>query len=135
LCLEGKLRCLQGLPQRGRQDEKHVRLATLIVREFLKEQLPEMNTRSGLNLVERVARGAWSEGGLHAWYKHRIQIEAAVPIVSIESLPDPRWQQFLSIRAPQLHEQLQQRRRQYQHVMAHIEERRTQKQQTSEQDY
>jgi hypothetical protein len=132
LCLEGKLRCLQGLPQAGRQDEKHVRLSTLIVREFLSEQLPVVNPRTGLNLVERVVRNAWSESGLYAWYHYGIEVKAAVPIELIQSLSEAQWQQFCQIRMPQIAEQLRKRQEQYQQVMAQIEQRQAQKQSSQE---
>ncbi|URD53468.1 hypothetical protein [Chroococcidiopsis sp. CCNUC1] len=37
LCLEGKLKSLRGLPQWGRQDKKHVEMAILCVKEFVKD--------------------------------------------------------------------------------------------------
>ena len=134
LCLEGKLQCLQGLSQLGRQDEKHVRLSILIVREFLREQLPALNTRTGLNLVERVARSSWSQAGLHAWYNHDIEVEKAIPIEIIRELSAPQWEQFLTIRAPQIDEQIRKRRGQYQQVMKQIERRSEKRQQNPEQE-
>lgn len=117
LCLESKLKCLQNLDQTTRQDEKHVRLAVLILESFLSEQLAQSLTRQVLNLVERLVDNAWTDAGLNAWYRYGIQIETAIPLAQIQTLDNPQWQSFHGIRWPQIHTHLSTRRSRYKQLM------------------
>jgi hypothetical protein len=117
LCLEGKLKCLRGLDQSTRQDEKHVRLAVLILHAFLTQQLANQSSRSVLNLVERIVDNTWTDAGLNAWYRYGIEIEAAIPLTTIRASEDSRWQSFYSIRWTQIYDRLTMRRSQYQQLM------------------
>jgi hypothetical protein len=67
LCLEGKLRCLRGLPQQGRQDLKHVQILIWCVREFLYDLAVTLPERIGLKLVERILASALTEDGSSAF--------------------------------------------------------------------
>jgi len=69
LCLEGKLKCLRGLPQFGRQDLKHVKMSILCLNEFIKDISAYQESRPVLKLVGRVLDSALREDGLSAWYR------------------------------------------------------------------
>jgi hypothetical protein len=121
LCLEGKLKCLRGLPQGGRQDLKHVKIATLCVREFLTDICINQKPRTGLKLVERVLENALREDGLSAWYRHQVEVESAIPLESIAELTDEKWVRFSETRLPQIEAQIQLKRQKYLGLMQHIE--------------
>ncbi len=113
LCLEGKLKCLRGLPQSERQDLKHVKMSLICLQEFLKDCCQSMSSRSGLKLVERVLQNALREDGLSAWYRHGIANESAIPIDTIINLDDEKWQRFYKIRFPLFREQIDIKRERY----------------------
>ncbi|BAU15488.1 hypothetical protein LEP3755_60470 [Leptolyngbya sp. NIES-3755] len=115
LCLESKLKCLRSLDQTARQDEKHVRLAVLILRAFLTSQLANQSTRSLLNAIERIADNIWTDAGLNAWYQYGIEIETAIPIEEIQQ--SPQWQAFTSIRWAQIIDRAATKRSQYAQLM------------------
>lgn len=123
LCLEGKLRCLRGLPQGGRQDIKHVAISILCIKELLTDLTRKDEPRSGLKLVERVLEGALREDGLYAWYRYGICIEEATPIDTIRELTDEKWQKFCDIRFPQVIEQVRVKRNRYVEIMNRIASR------------
>lgn len=117
LCLEGKLRALRGLPQQGRQDLKHVKMAIFCLREFLSDFCQRSEPRSGLKLVERTLGSAVREDGLSAWYRHEIQIETAIPFETIATIAEEKWQRFRQQRLPQLMRQIATKRQHYQALM------------------
>jgi hypothetical protein len=117
LCLEGKLRCLRGLPQQNRQDLKHSKILIICVNQFLAEFIPVNSSRLGLNLVERVLNNGLREDGLSAWYHHQIKIEDAIPFDIIVQLQDEKWAKFSQLRLPQIKEQIQNKRLHYQEIM------------------
>lgn len=117
LCLESKLKCLRGLDQTARQDEKHVRLSILILRAFLTSQLSTQPVRSLLNLIERIADNLWTDTGLNAWYEYGIEVEAAIPISAIQEQSAPQWQAFMSIRWKQIIDRATTKRSQYAQLM------------------
>jgi hypothetical protein len=119
LCLEGKLKCLRGLDQTTRQDEKHVRLSLLIMHEFLLAQLMTQPPRSLLNLIERMIDNFGTDAGLHAWYRYGISLEAAIPITALQTKPDAQFHSFLERRWPQVIEQISLKRSRYQALMQH----------------
>jgi hypothetical protein len=125
LCLEGKLRCLRGLPQGGRQDLKHVVMSTLCVKELLRNLIRKDEPRSGLKLVERVLGSALREDGLSAWYHHGICIESAIPIDTLRELTDEKWQRFCETRFPQVMEQVSVKQNRYLEIMNRIKTRTT----------
>ncbi|MGG6268178.1 hypothetical protein ACQ4M3_33245 [Leptolyngbya sp. AN03gr2] len=122
LCLESKLKCLRGLDQTARQDEKHVRLAVLILRAFLTSQLASQPTRSLLNAIERIADNIWTDAGLNAWYQYGIEIESAIPIEEIQPQQTPQWQAFTSIRWAQITDRATTKRSQYEQLMRRYEQ-------------
>jgi hypothetical protein len=117
LCLEGKLRSLRGLPQQGRQDLKHAKMSILCVKEFFTDLCQQSETRSGLKLVERLLGNTLREDGLSAWYHHGIKVESAIPFDVLRLLPGDKWQRFLSQRLPQVTEQIDAKRSNYQNLM------------------
>jgi hypothetical protein len=131
LCLEGKLKCLRHLPQQGRQDLKHVKIAMLCVKEFLKDLCSESEPRIGLKLVERVLANATREDGLSAWYRHQIHVESAVPLETLAQFTDEKWRSFNDLRVPQVTEQIAAKRQHYERVMAQIAAARARSSQSS----
>ncbi|MDZ4878096.1 MAG: hypothetical protein CLLPBCKN_007531 [Chroococcidiopsis cubana SAG 39.79] len=117
LCLEGKLKSLRGLPQQGRQDKKHVEMAILCVKEFVKDLCNQEQPRTGLKLVERMLDSALKEDGLNAWYRHGIQVESAIPIEELRQLNDEKWQKFYNIILPKVLEQIHVKRNRYLEAM------------------
>jgi hypothetical protein len=114
LCLEGKLKCLKGLPQRGRQDLKHVKMSILCVERLIDDLCQNNNdARTGLKLVERVLKTALREDALSAWYNHGIEIESAIPINTLREERDEKWQKFCSIRLPKITQQINTKRQDY----------------------
>jgi hypothetical protein len=113
LCFEGKLRCLRGLPQQGRQDLKHVKISLLCVQALLIDIIHNDSSRMGLKLVERVLKNAIREDGLSAWYRHNIDIISAIPLEIISQLNDEKWQKFSLIRLPKIIEQIHTKRNRY----------------------
>ncbi|MBE9010962.1 hypothetical protein IQ250_12160 [Pseudanabaenaceae cyanobacterium LEGE 13415] len=122
LCLESKLKCLRGLDQTARQDEKHVRLAILILRAFLTSQLASQSVRSLLNCIERIAENIWTDAGLNAWYQYGIEVEAAIPIDAIQRQQAPQWEAFMSIRWEQIQNRAAIKRSQYEQLMRRFEQ-------------
>jgi hypothetical protein len=123
LCLEGKLKCLQSLDQRGRQDEKHVRLSLLILKSLILTQLPVQPPRSLLKIVERIMNSALTDAGLNAWYRYEIMLESAIPLEQIQLMEIPQWQAFLSIRWQQLLVRCDEKRQKYETLMNRFESR------------
>jgi hypothetical protein len=123
LCLEGKLRCLRGLPQGGRQDLKHASMSVICVREMLQGLCNTEDPRLGLKPLERVLDINLREDGLSAWYRHHLEVERAIPIEYLEQLPNERWERFCTIRFPQWVEQIREKRDRYLSVMKRIENR------------
>jgi hypothetical protein len=117
LCLEGKLKCLRGLPQDTRQDAKHLQLAVLSLQAFLTQQLETQSPRSLLTLIERIVDNTWTDAGLNAWYRYGIEVEKSIPIENIQRLNEPQWESFRTIRWIQIGERLRTRRSQYQRLM------------------
>jgi hypothetical protein len=122
LCLEGKLRCLRGLPQYGRQDLKHAAMSVLCVRELLKSICNSEDPRLGLKPIERVLDLNLREDGLSAWYRHQLQVELAIPIDFLRLLSHPKWQKFCSLRFPQWMEQIAQKRDRYLTIMNRLQD-------------
>lgn len=123
LCLEGKLRCLRGLPQGGRQDLKHASMSVICVREMLRSLCTPETPRIGLKQVERVLDIALREDGLSAWYRHNLEVERAIPVEHLEHLSNEKWEKFCEIRLPQWVEQIREKRDRYVSVMKRIEDR------------
>jgi hypothetical protein len=123
LCLEGKLKCLRGLPQIGRQDLRHVKMSVLCLNELIKDLLNYSKARPTLKLIERVLESALREDGLSAWYRYQIQVESAIPVEALNKLSDEKFQRFCQIRLPQVVEQINIKRNQYLSVMERIENR------------
>ena len=123
LCLEGKLRCLRGLPQGDRQDLKHASMSVLCVREMLKGLCNAEEPRLGLKPIERVLDINLREDGLSAWYRHDLEVETAIPIEYLAKLPHEKWERFCTIRFPQWVKQIQEKRDRYLSIMKRIEDR------------
>jgi hypothetical protein len=117
LCLEGKLRCLRGLPQQNRQDFKHSKILIICVNQFLGEFIAKNQPRTCLKLIERVLDMGLREDGLSAWYHHQIAIEDAIPFDILETIKDEKLDKFRQIRLPQIREQIQIKRLRYQEIM------------------
>ncbi len=117
LCLEGKLRCLRGLPQQSRQDLKHVKILLLCVCQFLNTLSQKPDPRLALKLVERLMSSTLREDGLYAWFHHQILIETAIPIDRICHSDHEKWQRFYQQRWPQLINQLETKRQRYASVL------------------
>lgn len=117
LCLEGKLKSLVGLPQAGRQDLKHLKMSIPIVRVYLSSIFQHNQPKTGLKLIERIWERAIRDDGLQVYLQHQIKIEAAIPITTVETLSDRKWQKFREIRLPKLIAELEKRRTKYQEIM------------------
>lgn len=113
LCLEGKLKSVVSLPQQGRQDLKHLKMSVLFVKEFLKEICRDEQPKEGLKLIERIVSNTISETGLTVWLKHQVDLESAIPFDRLQSLTNPKWQNFREIRLPQIQSLIAQRREKY----------------------
>ncbi len=113
LCLEGKMSCLRGLPQFGRQDLRHAWMSALCVHQFLKDQCAQGESRPVLKLIERVLRAGLREDGLNVWQRHGLYLESVVPIEEIQQLPNESWRNFYTIRLPQILQQLATKRQRY----------------------
>jgi hypothetical protein len=111
--LEGKLACLFGLPQEGRQDLKHTRLCVKVLNAFLKEHLPVLPDKVVLGVVEHVFKMAVEKNGLSAWLQHGIEIEQGIPLDVLEVSEVEKIQRFNKIRKPQLIEHLQSKRQEH----------------------
>ena len=112
LCLEGKLKSLLGLPQSGRQDLKHLKMAILFVNGFISNNL-DKSIKNSLKLIERIFKNTISEKGLSAWFTYDICLESAIPWEMIAKLPDPKWLNFQKTRKPQMLSLIAQKRNQY----------------------
>lgn len=95
--LEGKLACLFGLPQEGRQDLKHTRLCVKVLDAFLKEHVPILPDRVVLGVVEYVFKMAGEKNGLSAWLQHGIEIEQGIPLDMLEASEIEKIQRFNKI--------------------------------------
>jgi hypothetical protein len=113
LCLEGKLRCLRGLPQHNRQDLKHVQILLWCAYQFLSQMCQQPDPRPSLKLLERLIGSALREDGLYAWFHHQILLEQGIPIEIIQRLSHEKWQRFYQQRWPQLLESIESKRQRY----------------------
>jgi hypothetical protein len=123
LCLEGKLRCLRGLPQGSRQDLKHASMSVICAREMLKGLCNAEDPRIGLKPVERILDINLREDGLSAWYRNHLEVERAIPIEYLKQLSNEKWEKFCKVRFPQWVEQIREKRDRYLSVMKRIEDR------------
>lgn len=105
LLLESKLACLRGLPQVGRQDEKHVRLMMIVLKAWLSEQLND--PRHFFRTVERIAALMQTPDGLNAYAKG-IDLWESIPFSKLSQ--DEAYQTFLMRRYPQLVDEIDIRR-------------------------
>lgn len=108
LLLEAKLASLRGLPQEGRQDSRHVRILTLVLREWLREQLDDR--RAVLRAVERLAACAASPDGLAA-FAAGMDILEAIPWEQMRSAGT--YSSFFERREAQLLERIVTRRQRH----------------------
>jgi hypothetical protein len=118
LCLEGKLRCLRGLPQGGRQDLKHVKMSMLAVHCLLHELCQQSDPRPALKIIERVLSGGLREDGLQVWSRHQLFLESCLPFDIIKSSQHEQFQQFTQIRLPQILGQVSDKRQRYWRLMS-----------------
>jgi hypothetical protein len=116
LCLEGKLKSYTGLPQAGRQDKKHLQISLLIVNQYIKDVCIENDPRDGLKLIEKMLKTAKSDAGLKVWLKDDIDIIKTVPLDIIDTLEDPKWEKFRTIRFPQAIQEIAGKRVKYQEI-------------------
>jgi hypothetical protein len=116
LCLEGKLKSYTGLPQAGRQDKKHLQISLLIVNQYIKDVCIENDPRDGLKLIEKMLKTAKSDAGLKVWLKDDIDIIKTVPLNIIDTLEDPKWEKFRTIRFPQAIQEIADKRVKYQEI-------------------
>lgn len=117
LCLEGKLRCLRGLPQQGRQDLKHVKLSMLAIHCLLENLCQQSNPRPALKMIERVLSGGLREDGLQAWCRHQLYLERCLPKQTIQASQNEQLQKFAQIRLPQVLTQISHKRQRYWNLM------------------
>jgi hypothetical protein len=113
LALEGKLACLSGLPQEGRQDLKHTHLCVKVLDAFLRENLPFFPDRVQLGIIEHIFEVAVGKNGLFAWLQHSIEIEQGIPLDMLEASRVEKIQRFNEIRKPQLIKHLHLKRQEY----------------------
>lgn len=116
LCLEGKLKSYTGLPQAGRQDKKHLQISLLIVNQYIKDVCIENDPRDGLKLIEKMLKTAKSDAGLKVWLKDDIDIIKTVPLDIIDTLEDPKWEKFRTIRFFQAIQEIADKRVKYQEI-------------------
>ncbi|MBW4536428.1 MAG: hypothetical protein KME09_21060 [Pleurocapsa minor HA4230-MV1] len=116
LCLEGKLKSYTGLPQAGRQDKKHLQISLLIVNQYIKDVCIENDPRDGLKLIEKMLKTAKSDAGLKVWLKDDIDIIKTVPLDIIDTLEDPKWEKFRTIRFSQAIQEIADKRVKYQEI-------------------
>lgn len=116
LCLEGKLKSYTGLPQAGRQDKKHLQISLLIVNQYIKDVCIENDPRDGLKLIEKMLKTAKSDAGLKVWLKDDIDITKTIPLDIIDTLEEPKWEKFRTIRFPQATQEIVDKRIKYQKI-------------------
>jgi hypothetical protein len=119
LCLEGKLKTTNGLDQKGRQDLKHLKMALLFVKEYIKDTI-EQDIRQGLKLIERIAFNSWSDAGLNLWYHQGVELELAIPTGLDLENSDPKWSKFQEIRLLQIREEIAKKRERYQKIQDNL---------------
>src|SRR5712691_4764943 len=101
LLLEGKAASLRGLSQGDRQDAKHLRILSLVLREWLQEQLAR--PRDVFRAIERLAACACGPDGLNA-FVHGIDLWQAVAWDVLRNRPE--FAEFFQHRWPQLNDKL-----------------------------
>lgn len=124
LCLEGKLKAYTGLPQAGRQDKKHLQIALLIVRQYIKDICQQNQPRDGFKLIEKIFKVTKSDAGLQVWNRDRLDLLDSIPIETVNNLADPGWDKFRQIRLPQAVREIADRRDKYQQIEANLNLRR-----------
>ncbi|MDA1013829.1 MAG: hypothetical protein O3A00_05170 [Planctomycetota bacterium] len=105
LLLEAKAAALRGLDQSSRQDDKHLRLMLLVVREWIRERLDE--PRQVFRSVERIGTCATTTDGLTA-FTNGIDILDAIPWDQMKT--SDGYFEFFDKRHPQLVEQVAHKR-------------------------
>jgi hypothetical protein len=105
LLMEAKTAALRGLPQGGRQDAKHLQMLTLIVRQWLREQLAD--PRAAFRAVERLAMCAASPDGLHA-FGQGVDLLQSLPLADMRDAAE--FAIFFERRWPQLTDKITQKR-------------------------
>ena len=97
LLLESKLTCLRQLPQRERQDEKHIRILKHVLADQMSHLLDQ--PRSLFRTVERYFRLLTTPTGRHATSRG-VDLWGAVPLASMRD--DARYAVFFENRLPQM---------------------------------
>jgi len=109
-CLIGKTMSLANLPQQERQDEKHLTLAILFVRAFLRDLLAQGEVRSVLNMIEEIYRVARTNEALRVFERHALEIEKCIPWEDMKSSPKAAVRALIQKRLPQLTKTLSHKR-------------------------
>jgi hypothetical protein len=109
-CLIGKTMSLANLPQEERQDEKHLKLAILFVRAFLRDLLEQGEVRSVLNMIEEIYRVAGTSEALRVFERHALEIENSIPWEDLKSSQKAAVRTLVQKRLPQLTKTLSQKR-------------------------
>jgi hypothetical protein len=101
-CLIGKTMSLANLPQEERQDEKHLKLAILFVRAFLRDLVAQGEIRSILNMIEEIYRVAGTNEALRVFEQHALKIESGIPWKDLKSSQKAAVRTLVQKRLPQL---------------------------------
>lgn len=129
LCLETKITNLFAFDQRARQDLKHVRLACLILHEYIRERVQQKAAKDVLNTAERVGRLVCTQLGLTLWRQYGIACESFIPLEGIReaSRTEGKLDAFLGIRWPIIETKIRDRRMRFEAIASSSDENRGEK--------
>ena len=74
-------------------------------------------TRTALNLIEKLAKIAKSEAGLQVWQQDRIDILKTLPTEEFNYFSGEKWRQFREMRLPQLFTEIANKRERYRQII------------------
>ena len=103
-CLKAKLHNVSAIDQRGRQDEKHVRILIPCVRAFLRRLVAEAhssgNCRPVLNALQQLLLWTSHRDVIKAARAHGFILLHAVPLVDLTTSHHPKLVNFVAKRLP-----------------------------------
>jgi len=103
-CLKAKLHNVGAIDQRGRQDEKHVRVLIPCVRGFLRRLVGEAQTsgngRPALNALQQLLLCTSSRVSIRLARAHGFALLQTIPLADLRRSPHPKLINFVAKRLP-----------------------------------
>ena len=110
LTLESKLKCIYELPQKKRNDLRHLKMALEYVPCYIADAVFEGDDKSALKMIKRIKRLCLSPEAVRCFFDHNIEIERSIPIEEISKSVIRKLQSFFQTEWPLMKTQISRRR-------------------------